>query len=261
MTDQDSATTQSVSDDLLVIERDFLLRSLDDLQVEHAAGDLSDDDLETMRADYQARLADVQRRIEGDDKQAQRDVESAARLVRSRRRTSIFMVASLVFAVGVGFLIAGSLGERKAGETITGDVPQDPRTAKIEELMARAEELSSTDPLGSIEAYDQVVKLNPEVVSARAYGGWQLRLYALGAEGEERDALLAAAKRRIDEAIEQDPTYADAYAFRAVMAARDFGDDDAARAALKTLETLDRSPLVDQLTGPLRADLGLPQSS
>jgi tetratricopeptide (TPR) repeat protein len=244
--------------DELINDRDFLLRSLDDLELEHAAGDLSDDDLETMRADYQARLADVQRRIEGDDEQSHRDAQAAMGIARAKRRTKMFLLASLVFAVGTGFLVAGSLGERKAGDTITGNTPQDPRTEKITELMARAQELSATDPLASIEAYDQVWKLNPEVVAARAYGGWQLRLYAQGAQGDQRDALLVAAKRRIDEAIEQDPTYADAYAFRAVMAARDFGDDEAAKAALKTLETLDRNPQIDQLTGPLRADLGLP---
>ncbi len=241
----------------LEAERLFLLRSLDDLAVEHAAGDLSNADLEAMRADYQGRLADVQRRIEGDREQLHRDALSQSRLARSRRRTIAFFAGATVFAVGCGFLIAASLGERKAGETITGNAAQDPRTEKINELMQRAQELTATDPLGSIEAYDQVTKLNPEVVSAWAYGGWQLRIYAQGAEGEQRDALLAAAKRRIDEAIARDPTYADAYAFRAVMAARDLGDDETARAALLMLDTLDHNPQIDQLTGPLRADLGL----
>ncbi len=245
-------------------ERAFLLRSIDDLETEHAAGDLSDDHLETMRADYQAKLADVQRRIEGDTSQHQRDRQTALQLARSRRRTRVFLLAASVFAVGVGFLIAGSLGERKAGQTITGNSQNDvsglsPIDTKINELMLRAQELSSTDPLGSIEAYDQVVKLNPDMVSARAYGGWQLRIYSRRTpEGPERDALLAAAKRRIDEAIKRDPEYPDAYAFRAVMAARDLGDEATARAALQKLETLPRNPQIDQLTGPLRSDLGLP---
>ncbi len=245
----------------LQAERTFLLRSLDDLAVEHAAGDLNDADLDSLRADYEGRLADVQRRIEGDKEQLKRDALVQSRLARSRRRTIAFFVGASVFAVGCGFLIAASLGERKAGETITGNAAQDPRTEKITELMQRAQELTTTDPLGSIEAYDQVTKLNPEVVSAWAYGGWQLRLYAQGAEGEQRDALLAAAKRRIDEAINRDPTYADAYAFRAVMAARDLGDDETARAALRTLDTLDHNPQIDLLTGPLRADLGLTPAS
>ena len=247
----------------LLAERDFLIRSLDDLAVEHAAGDLADHDLEGLRADYQGRLADVQRRIEGDQEQAHRDLVAQAQRVRSRRRTGAFLSGATVFAVGCGFLIASSLGERKAGDTITGNAAQDPRTEKITELMQRAQELAGSDPLGSIEAFDQVTKLNPEVVSAWAYGGWQLRIYAQGApEGEQRTALLTAAKRRIDEAITRDPTYADAYAFRAVMAARDFGDEATARAALLKLDTLDRNPQIDQLTGPLRTDLGLsPPSS
>jgi tetratricopeptide (TPR) repeat protein len=238
-------------------ERAFLLRSLDDLALEHAAGDLSDTDLDSLRADYEGRLADVQRRIEGDWEQLQRDALARSRLARSRRRTVAFFAGATVSAIGCGFLLASSLGERKAGQTITGNAAQDPRTEKIAELMQRAQELTTTDPLSSIEAYDQVTKLNPEVVSAWAYGGWQLRIYAQGAEGEQRDALLAAAKRRIDEAINRDPTYADAYAFRAVMAARDLGDDDAARTALRTLDTLDHNPQIDMLTGPLRSDLGM----
>ncbi len=241
----------------LAAERDFLLRSLDDLDLEHAAGDLGEADLLALRADYQGRLADVQRRIEGDQEQLRRDELTDARQARLRRRTVAFFSVATVFAVGCGFLIAASLGERKAGDTITGNAAQDPRTEKITELMQRAQELTSSDPLGSIEAYDQVTKLNPEVVSAWAYGGWQLRIYAQAAEGEQRTALLTAAKRRIDEAVKRDPTYADAYAFRAVMAARDFGDNDAARTALRTLDTLDHNPQIDQLTGALRADLGL----
>jgi tetratricopeptide (TPR) repeat protein len=251
-------------------ERDFLLRSIDDLETEHTAGDLSDDHLEAMRADYQAKLADVQRRIEGDTTQQQRDAQERVRLARSKRRTKVFLLAASVFAVGTGFLIAGSLGERKPGQTITGNSQNDqeqvaaeaPLQIKINELMLRAQELSSTDPLGSIEAYDQVTKLNPEIVSAWAYGGWQLRIYSRATpEGPQREALVAAAKRRIDEAIKRDPEYPDAYAFRAVMAARDLGDDATARVALKKLETLPRNPQIDILTGPLRSDLGLPALS
>jgi tetratricopeptide (TPR) repeat protein len=244
-------------------EREFLIRSLDDLETEHAAGDLSDQHLNDMRADYQAKLADVQRRIEGDGQQHLRDAETAVRMGRSKRRTKVFLLAATVFAVGTGFLIAGSLGERKAGQTITGnsqnDVAANPQQAKINELMQRAQELSGTDPLGSIEAYDAVVKLNPEIVSAWAYGGWQLRIYSRDvAAGPEKDTMLNAAKRRIDEAIKRDPEYPDAYAFRAVLAARDMDDETTARAALQKLETLPRNPQIDQLTGPLRSDLGLP---
>jgi tetratricopeptide (TPR) repeat protein len=248
----------------LQIDRDFLLRSLSDLDLEHAAGDLSAEDFENLRADYVTRLADVQRRIEGDEQQAVRDSEeraaAAGQRAKSRRRSLVFGVASLGFSIGLGLLLAGALGERQSGETITGaDAVRSPRVVKIQELLARAQELSSTDPVGSLEAYRQVTKLDPNIVSAWAYGGWQLRLYAQALpEGEDRMNLLKAAKSDIDEAIRRDANYADPLAFRAVMNARDFADEDAARADLKALELLPRNPIIDQLTTGLRSDLGLP---
>ena len=53
-------------DELAALEeqRDFLLRSLADLDREHDAGDLEDDDYQTLKDDYTARAADVLRAIE-----------------------------------------------------------------------------------------------------------------------------------------------------------------------------------------------------
>ncbi|MFP5377645.1 MAG: tetratricopeptide repeat protein [Acidimicrobiia bacterium] len=48
-------------------ERDFLLRSLDDLERERAAGDLADEDYRALRDDYTARAAAVLRRLAAED--------------------------------------------------------------------------------------------------------------------------------------------------------------------------------------------------
>ena len=45
-------------------QRDFLLASIADLDREHAAGDLSDDDARELRDDYTARAAEVIRSID-----------------------------------------------------------------------------------------------------------------------------------------------------------------------------------------------------
>jgi hypothetical protein len=45
-------------------ERDFLLRSLEDLEREYAAGDVDDSDFEELKDDYTARAAAVIRAIE-----------------------------------------------------------------------------------------------------------------------------------------------------------------------------------------------------
>ena len=65
----------------LVEERDFLLRSLDDLEREHDAGDVDDHDYETLKDDYTARAARAIRAIE-----SHRARTRAARRPRSWRR-------------------------------------------------------------------------------------------------------------------------------------------------------------------------------
>lgn len=45
-------------------ERDFLIRSIRDLDDEHAAGDIADDDYRRLRDEYTARAADVLRRLD-----------------------------------------------------------------------------------------------------------------------------------------------------------------------------------------------------
>ena len=57
---------ETVNDEKLVEEQEFLLRSLDDLEDEYANGDLSDKEYETLRNDYMRRLAAVARTRKGE---------------------------------------------------------------------------------------------------------------------------------------------------------------------------------------------------
>ena len=77
-------------------ERDFLLRSLDDLEEEYAAGDVEEDDYRALRDDYTQRAATVLRSIE------QRRAARAA--ATSRRRSP-----ARVLAWGAGVLVFGVL--------------------------------------------------------------------------------------------------------------------------------------------------------
>jgi hypothetical protein len=74
-------------------QRDFLLRSLADLEREHDAGDLTDDDHAALKDDYTARAAEVIRAIE-----AQEAAFAAAKRPSDPRRTLAWVVAVLVFA-------------------------------------------------------------------------------------------------------------------------------------------------------------------
>src|SRR5687767_10132063 len=95
-------------------QREFLLRSLEDLEAEHDAGDLGDADYAALKDAYTARAAAVLRAEPGDEVGA------------PRRGTRGFLVlaAVLVFAALAGVLVAQAAGRRDSGDSATGSVDQ-----------------------------------------------------------------------------------------------------------------------------------------
>jgi len=96
-------------DELAALEeqRAFLLRSLDDLDREHEAGDLDDDDYATLRTDYTARAAEVLHAI--DDRRSV--IEDAQPTQRGVRRV-LFVAAVAIVAVVAGLAEARKLAPR-----------------------------------------------------------------------------------------------------------------------------------------------------
>ena len=193
-------------------ERNFLLRSLADLEAEHAAGDLGDADFEQLHADYTVRAADVIRTIE----QHQSAVRTA-RVERSLGKTLAWIVGLLVFAVAAGWLLAQALGERGVNDQITGSIDVSPRDQFLE--------CQQLDQQGSIteanECYSLILEVEPDNVETMAYKAWLLERTANQAEGlgavDEAAELRISARNLLDQAIAVDPTYADARAFRVII--------------------------------------------
>ena len=239
-------------------QRRFLLRSLLDLDAEREAGDIDDDDYESLKADYTDRAADVIRCIEGGL------AEVDATLTEQRAgvpawRAPVLWLAVVALAVASGVLVARFAGERRAGQTLTGGTRTDPGQQRIAALLSRAGEASQTnDALTAIESYDQVTKLDPTIAEAWIYGGWQLRLVAIQASDGEKASLLEGAKRRLQEGIRQNPAIPDPYAFLAVIALRDENDPALAKAYLEQLDKLQPGPDIRALTAGIRAEAGLP---
>ncbi len=183
-------------------QRDFLLRSLDDLDAEQAAGDIDDIDFRTLRDDYIRRTANVARAIEAGRASM---VAPAPRPPRLRRFAAISAV--LVFAAVAGVLLARSAGFRSSTETATGDVRASTRT-----LLLEAGELAATGDLGkAIERYDAVLELQPSNAEALAYKAWYLYLGAAESENDEEVETL------LDAAVASAPDYPDPRVFRAVL--------------------------------------------
>jgi tetratricopeptide (TPR) repeat protein len=203
-------------------ERDFLLRSLEDLDREHEAGDVDESDYQALRDDYTARAAGVIRAIE-----ARQEAIEQTQSPRDRRRTLAVVAVVLLFALGAGLLVAANSGQRRPGDEITGDI----RSSSIDELargqqcLAQAQAASSSDEAVAsyqcaIAAFDQVLEIQPSNVEAMTYRGWLWHILAVQAGGASPDRvaeLEGFAQEWLDKAVAADPDYAPARVFRAVV--------------------------------------------
>jgi hypothetical protein len=226
-------------------ERRFLLRSLDDLEREHAAGDVDDHDYAELKDGYTARAAAVIKALED------------GRAARTRRPTRWGRVAAgvavvLAVAVGLGVLVAHLAGQRLPGQTVTGGIAEDTNSR-----LAQARALLGTDPAQSLALYTEVLRVDPDNVEARTYSGWLLSVQA-GQRGNK--ALVAQTEQLLDQAIVDDPTRADAYCFKAVVRFRFLEDAEGASAALDQCEARhppgDVGALIASLRGEIDAALG-----
>lgn len=228
-------------------ERDALLRSLDDLDRERAAGDLVPDDYARLRDEYTARAAAVIRMI--------RDgVDATPPPARSPRWRRVLTVGGvLVFTAATALGVTRALGERLPGDTATGNDSQDAarqRRAAFEEEITRRPDapdahlsyarylLGVGDEVEALRQFDAVVKLDPGNAEARAYGGWIVFLAGLVDEALDR----------LDGAVAADSAYPDAHFFRGMVLYRGKGDPAAAIPELQLYLAADPTgPLAEQV--------------
>lgn len=206
--------------DALGDELEFLLASIDDLDRELAAGDLTSEDHRVLVDGYTARSAQIIRVLEA-DAPAQRRVRQPGGL----RRKVVAITAVLAVAVGLGWIVSASSGQRLPGQEMTGFDPRDESTR----LLAQARAVSLASPEEAAALYGLVLELDPDNVEALTYRGWTLALAAV------RMSDVTAASRQLDtavdlliSAIETDPTYADPYCFLGIVQFRFAGDANGA---------------------------------
>jgi tetratricopeptide (TPR) repeat protein len=203
-------------------ERDFLLRSLADLDEEHAAGDLAPDDFAELHDEYAARAAVVERALDG-------DVPPAAPAVRVRdpRRTALIVVACLAVAGIAGVALAAAVGSRPAGSPLSGSLPQ----STSDQLTRANEFMGAGKAVDALKVYDQILKKDPRQPVALAYRGWLIRLAGLKDQGLAYE----------DRAVAADTSYPDAHFFRGMMLWED-KDDPAGAVAEFRLFLSNRPP-------------------
>jgi tetratricopeptide (TPR) repeat protein len=203
-------------------ERAFLLRSLGDLEREHAAGDVDEVDYRELKDGYTVRAADTLRAID-----AGRSALPAKPPANWTRR----LVSTAVVLVLIGLVwwaLVASSAERKAGQTPSGLDPRDQR----EVLMAQARALQIDEPEQASKLYAEVLDTDPGDVEALTYLGWTLAIAAQ----TERDTLddadfetqIQNALGALSAATSEDPTYADPKCFLGIVYFRFLGDAESA---------------------------------
>ena len=211
-------------------ERDFLLRSLDDLEAERSAGDIDEADYDGLKDDYTRRAAEVIRSVESQE-------ASFASIPGVQWRQVVTWIVGLAILGGLsGVLIARSSGARTAGESISGGV----RSSTVS-LVNQARSLQAdreTWP-AAIEIYEDVINQDPSNVEALSYGAWLTNRLG-GAADEAADAFREVALL--------DPAYPDAIVFHTIVLA----DDGRWAEAAEVLNTLD----LDDAPGQVQAILG-----
>lgn len=220
-------------------DRDFLLRSLLDLEREHAAGDLSDDDYRELKSRYETKLTAASVSDE-------RPQETVIRHRTGRTVLSVALVAAV--AVGAGWGVAQWSGSREPGEQVSGSIP----STSAEQLAEAATLAGQGEVLEALKLYDAVLEENPEDVAALTYKGWLLR--NVGAANEEPE-LAQRGVELIEQATQIDPTYSEAWFFRGIIFLRDEDEPERAADALKLALANDPIPEIDSAARELLAEI------
>ncbi len=207
-------------------ERDHLLASLDDLDVELAAGDIDELDYETLKDDYTARAAKLTRALEG-----AKVTRTVAERPPMQRR--LLWVASVVAIAGLSaFAMVQFSGARGTGETASGEI----RLSTVSLLNDAAAEFGQGNVDRSIELYGEVLEIAPTNVEALTYRGWIQ--YQSGNVDE--------ARADFDEAVAFEPDYADVRVFRSIVAL-DAGEYDAAAAEIAAFDAANPTAVAQNL--------------
>lgn len=237
----------------LEAEREFLLRSLDDLEREHDEGGIDDDTYSVLHADYTARAAAATRTLSGvapSSSSATRDNSAGD---RPRRLLTAVVLTIIVLAITLAVLVR--MAPRNPGETVTGNESDIASTTTID-LRAEFERLTGAvedDPadaearraLGlflfqgeqygaAVEQLREAVRLDPADAEGQTFYGWGIwQLAQQAPEGDGRDDLVDIALDHLTTALERAPDDPSVHTFLGVVLFRGKGD---AAAAIPHLE-------------------------
>jgi len=225
----------------LLDEAEHVRKSLDDLDREHAAGELDRTDYEALRARYEARAAalvaaleevaleEVALGAETGDTEAVRSAAArprAKRWLAPRRRRMVFGWS----AAGCFALAAALVGLSVGGVAPFASSPP-ARMLVADQIRIELGEAgvlaSNKDLVQAVAVYDRVLELDPDQPEALADGGWLARLAGLS---QQSPRVVRGGDAEIAVAVAVAPGYALARAYDGVALFEDTRSPAAAAA-------------------------------
>ncbi|MCL2393692.1 MAG: hypothetical protein FWC87_03300 [Acidimicrobiaceae bacterium] len=219
-------------------ERDFLLRSLADLEAEHDAADLDDPDYRALKDDYTARAAAVLRALEAPAQEAPpadpppadappteavpadpsgppetaKAGQGRAGWLSRHRRTVVSVAGVAIVVAGVLWAVVASSSQRQAGETISGQqvgATQPTNSSETKLLLAAQKAADRGDNVTELKDAQAVLVSDPTQPQALTMEGWLLAQTGQKALVAKGVGLLTLAERI-------DPGFAEPHVYRGI---------------------------------------------
>jgi tetratricopeptide (TPR) repeat protein len=226
----------------LLDEAEYVRKSLDDLDREHAAGELDGADYEALRARYEERSATIEVALVELDAAVPDETDATGTPTRARRPGAKGWLATrrhrMVFGWSAAgcFALAGVLvGLSLAGVAPFASAPPTTLTvaARIRIELAEAGVLASNKQfVQAVAVYDRVLELDPDQPEALANGGWLVRLAGISAKSAR---VIAGGDAEIAAAVDAAPAYPLARAYDGVALYEDAHKAQAAAAQFEAL--------------------------
>ncbi len=166
----------------------------------------------------------------------------------SIRRKALTVIGVLVFGLVAGILVAHFSGRRQAGDEITGTGTI--KNTTTQDANACLSDTSSGQMSKAVTCFQKVLDADPTNPTALTYLGWTLVLSSGSLPANTGVEAITAGQNLVNRAIKSDPTFPDAWAFKAIIADQ-LGQPEVAHQALATLSTLNPPAEITQLVAGL----------
>jgi tetratricopeptide (TPR) repeat protein len=234
-------------------EREFLVRSIDDADREHLAGDLSEADHAVLVERDRHRLAEVESQLEalGPNEPAGPSTQAAERTAARMsewRRVGIIAACFMIVA-GVVILVDHALSPRLPGQASSGSITL-PKAQLIEQQLDQAAALNNTgDVYSALKLYDKILAEDPDDPQALAASGWLDWNY--GTQGDS-PTLVALGRQDEEKAIRDAPSFFGGHLFLGLILLNQ--DHNAKAAVSQFTDFLADGPSIDEVQS-VAADL------